>query len=138
MQGIDMYISLKNETVYMSPVEIFQSNLRELRKSRGLTQIQLAKKIGISKRAMCYYEKGSKSFPSSEMLLKITEVLECKPDELLSAKEANSIDGRSVEARLAKKFRAAAELPESDRKILVQLLDSLLEKNKLLADSPKS
>ena len=119
----------------MTPVETFQANLIELRKLKGMTQIALAKQIGISKRSMCYYEKGSKSFPSSKILLKISGVLECNPDELLSQKNTMSIDGRSLEARLMKKFRSAAELPEADRKILIQLLDSLLEKNELLSRS---
>jgi transcriptional regulator with XRE-family HTH domain len=130
-----VYISYKNETLWMTPVETFQANLIELRKLKGMTQIALSKQIGISKRAMCYYEKGSKSFPSSKILLKISDALECTPDELLSQKGTTAIDGRSLEARLMKKFRSAAELPEGDRKILIQLLDSLLEKNELLSKS---
>ena len=130
-----VYISLKNKVILMTPVEIFQSNLIKRRKEKGLSQVALAQKVGISRRAMCYYEKSSTSFPSSEMLLKIANALSCKPEELLAKEIETPLDGRTLEAKLMKKFKAAAELPETDRKILVQLLDSLLEKNKLISNS---
>ena len=117
----------------MTPVAIFQSHLIERRKMKGMTQAVLAEKIGISKRAMCYYEKGSKSFPSSKILLQLANALDCQPEELLAPPEITTMDGRSLEARVVKKFSAIAQLPESDRKILIQLLDSLLEKNELLS-----
>lgn len=52
-------------------------NLKELRKKFGLTQIELAKKLGISNSTLAHYESGIRKI-SLEMFLKILEVCNYK------------------------------------------------------------
>ena len=58
----------------------FSSRVKELRKQRGLTQEQLAEKIGIGVRSLVKIETAN-SFPSTENLEKLIYVLNTTPSE---------------------------------------------------------
>lgn len=60
----------------------FGELLKNLRKSAGLTQKQLAERLGISKNAVSYYEKSLRC-PSSDILIKIARVFHVSADYLL-------------------------------------------------------
>ena len=62
----------------------FAENLKRLRKERGLTQDQLAKQIGLGKRAVIYYEAGGHYPKNHETYQKIADVLGCTTDDLLT------------------------------------------------------
>lgn len=56
--------------------------LKNLRLSMGLTQKQLAEKLGISKNAVSYYEKSLRC-PSSDILMQMAGVFHVSTDFLL-------------------------------------------------------
>ena len=64
------------------------------------------------------------------MIQQLCQILDVSADELLGI-EPVKMDGRTTEVQLMRKFRDAAELPEDDRLILTQMLDSLLEKHRI-------
>lgn len=115
----------------MNNIKQFQDRLIRLREERKFSQTGFAKLIGISRRMMCYYEKESNTMPSSGLILKMAQVLECSVDDLLDLTHEPKTDGRTAEAKFMKKFSEAAKLPEDDRNILIQMLDALLVKNAL-------
>lgn len=61
--------------------KLLGQRIRELRKAKGLTQEQLAEKIGIGTSNISYIETG-KFAPSIESFEKIVEALEVAPYEL--------------------------------------------------------
>ena len=60
----------------------FANRLKKLRKQMGLNQTQLAKRIGISKSLVSYYENRDRS-PSPEMLIKLSKIFHVSTDYLL-------------------------------------------------------
>lgn len=60
----------------------FGELLKRLRLNAGLTQKQLADKIGISKNAVSYYEQSLRC-PSSDILIKFARVFHVSADFLL-------------------------------------------------------
>ncbi|MCC0707302.1 helix-turn-helix domain-containing protein [Clostridioides sp. ES-S-0190-01] len=56
-------------------------DIKKLRKSKGLTQQELAEKANISKNAIYNYE-NNKSIPNAKILKKIMNALEVVPDEI--------------------------------------------------------
>lgn len=60
-----------------------QVYLYQLRKEKGMTQKQLAKKLGISETAYRQKEKGQRAFKSDEMFI-IADVLEKDISEIFS------------------------------------------------------
>ena len=62
--------------------QVFGKRVRELRKERGLSQVELATKVGIDRSYMGFLERGERN-PSLEVIAKIAEALNVTPDELL-------------------------------------------------------
>jgi transcriptional regulator with XRE-family HTH domain len=62
--------------------QVFGKRVRELRKERGLSQVELAAKVGIDRSYMGFLERGERN-PSLEVIAKIAEALNVAPDELL-------------------------------------------------------
>ncbi len=59
----------------------FASRLRQAREQSGLTQLDLAEKLGVTKSAIGNYENGVSS-PKWDVLLKIFDVLQVEPNFL--------------------------------------------------------
>ena len=58
--------------------QIVGCNIKNVRKSRNLTQTQLAEQIGKHESSIRKYEKGLTDIPN-EVILKIADVLEVSP-----------------------------------------------------------
>ncbi len=76
----------------------FGERLRRLRKSRDVTQGQLAEYLGVVPSAIGKYERLPDSYPSVEVLIKISEYFEVSIDYLLkgtmpNGSVANNISG---------------------------------------------
>ena len=61
----------------------FASNLRKLRKAKGLTQAQLAKKAGMSNGAIGNYESGKRKNIQYVAVFNIARALEVSPSDLI-------------------------------------------------------
>lgn len=61
----------------------FKVNLKTIRKSKKMTQQQLAEKSGINYANICNYEQGIHE-PSFEILEKLKIALDCSYDDLLN------------------------------------------------------
>lgn len=113
----------------MEEIKAFQKRLKELRETQGFTQAAFARELDISRRMMCYYEKESATLPTTQMLVKMANALDCPIDVLLGNKE--QVDGRTAEAKIMKTLKKVIKLPKDDRDILLQMADALLTKNKI-------
>lgn len=66
--------------------DIITFSVERLRKEKGLTQVELAAKLGVSQGAVSMIERGDR-MPSMKMLLKLSEVLGVSIEDLIQ-KEA--------------------------------------------------
>ena len=86
----------------------FASRLKQARENAGLTQLELAKKLGVTKSAIGNYENGVSS-PKDIVLLQIFDVLNVEPNFLFQDsfnpdnKNDNEMSG--TEHYLVAKFR---------------------------------
>ena len=55
--------------------------LTEKRTKKGLSQEEIAKKLGVSKAAVCRYEKGARALTATRFL-EICKILDADPTEL--------------------------------------------------------
>lgn len=58
--------------------------LKPIRESRGLSQIELALKTGVSNKTISSIERGTRK-PSVEVLQSLSESLNCTTDDILKA-----------------------------------------------------
>jgi transcriptional regulator with XRE-family HTH domain len=64
--------------------QIFGHALRELRRSKGVSQRQLAEKVGVNFSYISKVENDRLPPPAADTIVKICEVLEVQPDTLLA------------------------------------------------------
>ena len=57
-------------------------SVKEMRKKRGLTQKQLADRLGVKQQNVSDWERGERS-PSVKNLKKLSEILNCQIDDLV-------------------------------------------------------
>lgn len=70
----------------------FGAKLKQLRLEEGLTQQQLADRIGVTKSVISYYELQER-YPSPEVLTKLASVFHVTTDSLLGIERGgNSVD----------------------------------------------
>ena len=76
----------------------FANILKRLRTEEGMTQQQLAAKLGVTKSVVSYYELQART-PSPEILVKLSRIFHVSADYLLGleTKEALLLDGLSDE-----------------------------------------
>jgi transcriptional regulator with XRE-family HTH domain len=107
------------------PGSEFGERLYRLRRTRGLTQIQLAEMIGSSQRAISRYETISEC-PPGPVIVELAKALKVSADELLGLRQPKLPKQDPKTARLWKKFRQVAELPEKDRRAIIRMINSLV------------
>lgn len=69
----------------------FSSRLRELRTQAGLTQLQLAQRLGITKSVISFYELSERA-PSPDVLIRLAKVFRVSTDYLLGLDKRETID----------------------------------------------
>ena len=77
----------------------FHEKLQELRKSRGLTQEELAEELYVSRTAISKWESG-RGYPSIDSLKEISNYFSVTIDELLSSEKLLSIAERENKTNL--------------------------------------
>ena len=107
----------------------FGERLAELRAEQGLTQIQLAERIGSSQRAISAYETVAE-YPPTAVVVQLARALKVSADELLGLappKKSRTAQEDPEARRLRKKFLQVMRLPERDRRAVIRLVNSLVE-----------
>jgi len=69
----------------------FGNRLKELRKQKGLTQQQLADRIGVTKSVISFYELKERA-PSPEVLIKLSYIFHVSTDYLLGVERNKTVD----------------------------------------------
>ena len=70
---------------------MLNEQIRELRNIRGISQIQLANKLGVTKQSVSNWENDN-ILPSIEMLVKIAYFFEVSTDYLLGLDKKRTLD----------------------------------------------
>ena len=90
----------------------FASNLLRITKSRGMTQVALAKRSGIKPQLISSYVRKSKmaQYPSLRNLVRLAKALECPADDLLGL---SSFKGQARESTIGeRRSKLALQLAE--------------------------
>ena len=88
----------------------FGERLHSLRTQSGMTQTELAKRLGITKSVVSYYERLERS-PSPDVLIQLADIFRVTTDYLLGITHKKTID--------------VTELDEEDMKYLLYTVEFL-------------
>lgn len=105
----------------------FGKRLARIRRGRGMTQVELGDKVGVSDRVIAYYERDEAQ-PPGAMLVDLARSLKVPSDELLGLKPLAKASSPKT-ARLLNRLRRIEELPPADQRAVLKFLDALLEKH---------
>jgi len=108
-------------------LEGFGERLAQIRESRGLTQAELALAVGVSRRVIAYYEQED-SQPPGAMLVDLAKALRVSSDQLLGLKAPKDKPSPRT-ARLLKRLQKVEQLPRTDQRVVLKLVDGLLERH---------
>jgi transcriptional regulator with XRE-family HTH domain len=86
-------------------MDIFAKNLRSRAQQLGLSNAEVARRVGLSERRYAHYVSG-RNEPDLAMLLKIAEVLQTTPNDLLGYESNDQKQGNR--AILIDRLKAAA------------------------------
>ncbi|MCR5040482.1 MAG: helix-turn-helix domain-containing protein [Clostridia bacterium] len=92
----------------------FGVRLKELRKENGMTQRQLAERLGVTKSMVSYYEL-SERFPSPEILIRLAKVFRTTTDSLLGLEKNTG-------------FIDVGDLDEKQKRLLMVFLEALRDR----------
>lgn len=111
----------------MAKSETFGVRLRRLRLEKGLTQLQLGRRVGLSNRMVAYYEiEGGE--PRPDLLAHLAEALGVSMDILAGRQKSTRISaGPSTSPRLWRRLKRIEELPLHDRKAVLKMIDAMAD-----------
>lgn len=104
----------------------FSERLKKLRKDTGLTQVDVAEKLGISQQAYASWERGMKK-PTQDNLVKIAQILNVSVDYLVgnSQETLDELDNIELLFRMNSKG-----LTEEEKEIFKKELIEFMEERK--------
>ncbi len=105
--------------------ETFGQRLARIRKEKGYTQVELARKMGIIQVLISDYERD-KLRPYHEMIANFAQALEVSADELLGLKSHKG-KGSSPSLKLLRRMKKIEALQPSQQKVLLQNIDMFLK-----------
>jgi transcriptional regulator with XRE-family HTH domain len=110
----------------------FGERLSSLREASGYSQSKLGKRAGISQRMMAYYESRA-ALPPGHVLSGLAEALVISVDELVGNAPSATVKPKRTRAsqRLLRRLIEMEKLPLKDKRELLSIIDTYLEKHRL-------
>jgi transcriptional regulator with XRE-family HTH domain len=105
----------------------YGQHLTGLREAAGLTQQQLAEKLGLPQSNIAFWERSDKP-PRGEVLPKLADALGVSVDALLGVIPPKP-KRQAAKGRLQLVFESAAKLPRRQQEKIVEVVEAMVEKH---------
>jgi len=97
-------------------------HIKRIRKQKGLSQIELSDRIGVSQQVITNYERGIRE-PNIETLLKIAGALDVTVEAIIADKPIKPDEQTS--RALQKRIEQVKKLPREKQKAFISFVDAL-------------
>ena len=106
----------------------FGERLKAIRKRRGFTQVELAERLGIHPSLISQYECGYLRLHGA-LLIRLAQVLQTTPDEILGAHATAAADDLPVlDRRFLRRLKRVDKLSRHQQRLLLGTIDAFLSK----------
>jgi len=114
--------------------ETLGQRIARLRKERGLTQKELAEKVGIIQVLVSDYEKGKLRL-HAEMVVRFARALGIRADELLGlTSDVSEGTATKPDLKIMRRLNRIASLPPKEQKIMLKAIDGWLQASQRKAE----
>jgi transcriptional regulator with XRE-family HTH domain len=110
------------------PRPAFGQRLHQLRETAGLTQAQVAEKLGISARAYAFWEREPVAL-RPDQLQKLADTLGISVEELIGTNGTKK-RGSGPVGKARRVFEEVSKLPRSQQQKIVEVVEALVAQNK--------
>lgn len=114
------------KVVPMPDDKAFGERLQQIRKRRGLSQVEVAQRLDIHPSLISQYERGYLRLHGA-LLVRLAQVLSTTPDEILAMRPHRD-DGDAVDRRFLRRLRKIGQLSDHDKRLLLGTIDAFLSK----------
>ncbi len=111
--------------VVLSRKEIGE-RLRTLREERRITQVELARMLGMHQASLSQIERGVRGL-SLQQVVKLARGLRSSPDRLLGVGKGNGRQPALRNEKLMRRVRRIEQLPPEQQDAVVKILDGFLD-----------
>jgi transcriptional regulator with XRE-family HTH domain len=123
-----MLASAQAAAVPEPPAEMFGNRLKEIRKRRGVSQVELARRLGLHQSLISQYECGYLRLHGA-LLVRLAQALETTPDEILTAPpRAAAAAEPPIDRRFLRRLKQVDKLSAHQKRILLATIDAFLAK----------
>ncbi len=106
--------------------ETLGERLARLRRERGITQVEMAEKLGVVQPVVSDYERGELRL-HGQLIVDLTRILRVSADELLGLEKPRQ-DSPVRNRRLLRRMQELERLPKRDQQALLRTIDAFLQK----------
>src|SRR5205809_1914563 len=108
--------------------DTFGSRLKEIRKRRGLSQVELAERLGLHQSLISQYECGYLRLHGA-LLVRLARALDTTPDEILAGTPPTpAADAPPLDRRFLRRLKQVEKLSAHQQKILLGTIDAFIAK----------
>lgn len=104
----------------------FGRRLQEIRKRRGLSQVEVALRLGIHQSLVSQYERGYLRLHGA-LLVRLAQVLQTTPDQILAVKQFKENE-HPLDRRFVRRLQKVHKLSAHEKKLLLGTIDAFLSK----------
>lgn len=103
------------------------ARLARLRREKGITQVELAERLGVTQSVVSDYERDALRL-NSELIVQLTQILGVSADELLGLAKPAQSNAPIKNRRLYRQLQNIERLPKRDQQALLRTIDAFLSK----------
>jgi len=99
--------------------------IAEVRKEAGLTQVEVAGRLGVSQQTINGFERGRRRVAVST-LLDLARMLDCSVEDLVAADKAPRRTKRGPASKLQRQLEEIQQLPKAKQRFVIEMLDTVI------------
>lgn len=123
-------VVMSQNTLAESSCSSLPENLRTLRKGKGWSQTEFAKKIGVHLTHVSRIETG-KYLPTIDFVVRAASALGISIDELVSDTDNITTKVHLIDQELEERLQLLEELNQEERNAILTVMDSMLTKHRI-------
>ena len=115
------------EVIALPDDKVFGARLKEIRKRRAVTQVDLARRLGIHQSLISQYERGYVRLHGS-LIVRFALALQTTPDKILAVETPENEVSHTSDRRFVRRLDKIDKLSPHQKKILLGTIDAFLSK----------